>query len=129
MKRSVAGIVRKGELLLVAHRLPGGSLGGKWEFPGGKVDAGENDRQAIAREFREEFAVEAEAGELLATAEFEHAGCSVALSAYSVTMSSFELTLAEHSEWRWARIEEIVRMDFADSDLKLISQLQERLGL
>ncbi|HCM25970.1 MAG: CTP pyrophosphohydrolase [Treponema sp. GWB1_62_6] len=129
MKRSVAGIVRNGEFLLVAHRLPGGSLGGKWEFPGGKVEAGESDRQTIAREFDEEFAVQAVAGALLATADFEHSGDYRALSAYEVTMSSFDLTLAEHSEWRWAKVEEILRMDFADSDLKLIGQLRERLGL
>ena len=56
-KISIACIAYDGEKILIAHRNPTGQMGGRWEFPGGKVEEGETDESAIVREFREEFGV------------------------------------------------------------------------
>lgn len=125
--RSVAGIALKEGRFFVARRLPGGPQGGKWEFPGGKVEAGESDAEALVREYREEFGVEARVGEKLAQATFEHGGRVYVLSALRVGIDEARLRLIEHSAWRWASLEEIASLDFVESDAKLLNDL-ERLA-
>ena len=121
--RSVAGIVIKDGKLLIARRLPGGSMGEKWEFPGGKVEPGETDKAALAREFSEEFSVGVQVGTPVASARFEHCGRPIELGAFQVFLDSEDFVLTEHTEWRWAEFEEISTLDFADSDRKLLPQL------
>lgn len=126
-KLSVAGIVIKEGRLLVARRKPGGDLGEKWEFPGGKAEGGESPEAALEREYQEEFGVPVRVGEFLAESSFEHRGSSRRLRAYRVELLSEDLHLAEHSVWRWASLEEIRGLDFAPSDLKLLPVLQTAL--
>lgn len=128
MRRSVAGIVVKDGRLLVARRTPGGALGGKWEFPGGKVEEGESDQEALSREFLEELSVGARVGTMLTSSSFSHGSELVALCAYLVTLEPGEIVLADHTEYRWATLDEIVALDFAESDLDLLPDLRLRLG-
>ncbi len=127
--RSVAGIVVKDGKFLVARRLPGGAMSEKWEFPGGKVEIGETDQEALQREFAEEFSVGVRVGAAVANARFEHGGRSFELGAFQVFLNSEAFVLTEHTEWRWVRFDEIAALDFADSDRKLLSQLGERFRL
>jgi 8-oxo-dGTP diphosphatase len=123
-KRSVAGIARKGDKIFIARRLPSGDLGNKWEFPGGKVEEGESDGEALVREYDEEFGVPVIPGPLLASASFEHNGKTYSLNAYEIRLQSLDFTLREHSVWRWADMAEIESLDFAGSDKKLLSALK-----
>ncbi len=127
--RSVAGIVVKDGKFLVARRIPGGAMSEKWEFPGGKVEPGETDQEALEREFNEEFSVNVRVGASLANARFEHGGRSIELGAFQVFLGSEAFVLTEHTEWRWVRFEEISALDFADSDRKLLPQLGERIRI
>ncbi|MDR1105853.1 MAG: NUDIX domain-containing protein [Treponema sp.] len=135
MAVSVAGIARRGRLIFIARRKEGGDLGGKWEFPGGKVEEGESDGDAIVREFREEFAAAVTAGPFLGSAVFSHRGVERTLRAYEVCFEGEDpletrpgfpkvpFILREHTEWRWADLEEIKKLDFAGSDQKLFGFL------
>jgi 8-oxo-dGTP diphosphatase len=127
MLRSVAGIAVREKKFFIARRLPGGDLGGKWEFPGGKAEEGETDEAALRREYREEFDAAVETGPLLASASFEHRGHTFRLNAYRVFFTGGQLRLTEHTEWRWASLDAIEKLDFADSDRKLFSALQSYL--
>ncbi|MDR2500092.1 MAG: NUDIX domain-containing protein [Treponema sp.] len=124
---SIAGIAITGETVFIARRLPGGALGGKWEFPGGKVEAGESDTAALIREYQEEFGVPIETGPLIGTARFEHQGMSRTLRAYRIFFTDREasrnFTLAEHSAWRWIPVRDLESCDLADSDRKLLPGL------
>jgi 8-oxo-dGTP diphosphatase len=124
---SVAGIAVEGGKVFVARRVPGGDLGGKWEFPGGKVEAGESGEDALIREFREEFDVPVRVGPLLASASFEHHGKTRGLRAYRVYLESHDFILSEHTEWDWVSLETIAGLDFADSDRKLLGELEKHL--
>jgi 8-oxo-dGTP diphosphatase len=127
MGRSVAGIAIDGRRLFIALRKYGGSLGGKWEFPGGKLEEGENDAEALRREYLEEFNIDIEVGHLLASAEFTHNECRFTLNAYRIVFSSYEFHMTEHTEWRWVNLEEIETLDFAGSDRLLLPALQPYL--
>jgi 8-oxo-dGTP diphosphatase len=123
----VAGIVIEGGKFLIARRLPGGDLGGKWEFPGGKAEEGEGDREALVREYGEEFGVAVRVGDFLGETSFEHRGIIRRLRAYRVYLLSPDLVLREHSRWRWAAPGEIAEADFAPSDYKLLPALEPHL--
>jgi 8-oxo-dGTP diphosphatase len=124
---SVAGIALEGGNFFIARRLPGGDLGGKWEFPGGKAEEGESDEDALIREYDEEFKVSVKIGPLVGTVSFDHRGITRILNAYRIDFGSRDFTLREHSEWRWACLEEIEKLDFADSDRKLFVFLKQYL--
>jgi 8-oxo-dGTP diphosphatase len=123
-RRSVAGIAVEGNKLFIARRLPSGDLGNKWEFPGGKVEEGESDGEALVREYGEEFGVEVIPGPLVASASFEHNGKTYSLNAYEIRLQSLDFALREHSQWRWADMAEIESLDFAGSDRKLLPALK-----
>ena len=129
VKRSVAGIALEGEKFFIARRKEGGDLGGKWEFPGGKVEPGENDEHALLREYFEEFGVGVRAGPFLARSSFEHNKRRFLLFAYQVFFEeeAFQnLRLAEHSAWQWAALDDIENLnhEFVDSDRMLLPALK-----
>ncbi|MDR2178366.1 MAG: (deoxy)nucleoside triphosphate pyrophosphohydrolase [Treponema sp.] len=127
---SVAGIARRGDKLFIARRSSGGSLGNKWEFPGGKVEEGETGEEALAREFQEEFSLPIQVGEEVARAVFTHNGVERNLRAYLIRLEDADLpgaVLTDHKEWKWAPIGEIERLDFAPSDIKLFPALKSYL--
>jgi 8-oxo-dGTP diphosphatase len=128
MKTSVAGIAIQENKLFVARRIAGGEMGEKWEFPGGKCEDGESCRQALVREFLEEFSVEVNVGGQLAETEFEKNGQKRLLKAFLIDFLSFDFNLCEHSAWRWASLGEIEAMDFMPSDLKLLGGIKHYLG-
>ncbi len=128
-KISIACIALYKNKVLIAHRLPKGDMGDRWEFPGGKVEDGEDEKTALIREFKEEFGVKVKAGELIAQGEFEHRGEKRFLHAYRIFVPHrgllFKYTLTEHSEYKWAGFDEIKNLSFVDSDLLIYDKVQE----
>lgn len=128
-KKSVAGILMYDSLIFIGLRLPQGSMGGKWEFPGGKVEKGETCEQALIREFREEFETDIDVGEQIAHAQFMHKNEPVDLFAFRVYLKSDDIlwVLSEHTAVKWVKLDEIPSLDFVDSDLLLLDQLKKKL--
>ena len=125
VNQSIAGIARKGDLYLIAKRKAGGSLGLKWEFPGGKLEPGETHQEAMVREWDEEFEIEVETGAFLCRGSFNHKEKNFELSAYDVNLLSEDFVLNEHTEIRWDTLSNILEIDLADSDRVILKQLIE----
>lgn len=131
MSNSVACIIYKDGKVLVAHRIPKGDMGSRWEFPGGKVDEGEDDKTAIIREMREEFGVKAFPGEKISSCSFFHKNKECFLNAYSVQLEHDGIkkpfVLTEHTEYKWINPKEIEKLNFVDSDLKIYPDVMKYL--
>ena len=113
---SLCGVVVEAGRYLVARRNPGGSQGGKWEFPGGKQELGESPQQALIREFAEELAIPVEVGHRLYVGSFTNGTKTYRLEAWETTLLSREFKLIEHQELRWVLPDEMLRLALSNSD-------------
>jgi len=124
--RVVAGVIGKGGRVLVAKRREGDKLAGKWEFPGGKVDAGETPEDALKRELHEELGIETEVGAFLCRSCHDYSHLSVELLAYLVSHVSGEMIPHVHDEIRWVKPEDLSGYDFPDANLPVIRALLDK---
>lgn len=125
MAKSAAGIVLKNRKVFIALRIPGGAMGERWEFPGGKVEEGESFQETLVREYKEEFGIEVTVGPHIADATFMHGSKEVHLSAFEVFFPDDvqKFILTEHTDTKWASLEEIKQLPFVDSDLLLYNDV------
>lgn len=99
-------------------------MGLQWEFPGGKIEAGESPEQALARELREELGIEAQIGPLITRIRhnYRHGG-AVDLQFFAVRDYSGEMENRIFAQLRWARLEDLPEYDFLPADRGLIRDL------
>jgi 8-oxo-dGTP diphosphatase len=121
-----AAIIDAGQCL-VARRGPGMSLAGQWEFPGGKVEQGEDPRAALAREIREELGLEIDAGDLLGSGHVDDGATRIRLDVYAARVTRGELRLTEHSEARWIGPHEIDSLEWAAADRPVLADVRRTL--
>lgn len=114
-----AAILLEGKLL-VALRGPGQRQAGLWELPGGKVEPGEDDAGALARELREELGVDAEVGQYLGEVEHTYSSGAIVLAAYTCTLVGGVPRAREHAELRWVDADTITELTFAPADRPLL---------
>ena len=125
-KRQVtAAVIEKGDKILIAKRRLGRTLGGKWEFPGGKIEPGETPEECLKRELKEEFDVEAEIGPLLAVSKFTYCFIPIELLAYRVKYLSGDFKVNDHEEMRWVRPSELNLYDFLSADRPIVEMLSK----
>jgi 8-oxo-dGTP diphosphatase len=120
-----AALVRDGRVL-ASRRTEPPRLAGLWEFPGGKVEAGESDVDALRRELREELQVEAEVGERLGGDL--PIGETAVLRVYVCRLVAGEPALVDHDEHRWLSAAELLDVPWIPVDLPLVEQLRSQLS-
>ena len=120
MVKVVAALIKKDNKILIARRSTGDeSLLGKWEFPGGKVEPGENEYQAIEREIKEEFELNIKAMKFLTNNVFNYPTKTVDLRLYSCEYVSGNFKLHDHSEYKYIDKSELLNYDLAPADIPL----------
>ncbi len=124
MKRVVAAlIVQKGKIL-VCQRTKHQTMPLKWEFPGGKIEEGEQPRNALRRELDEELGIDATIGDEAARIRHEYkSGNSVELRFFVVREYRGEIENRIFKDLQWANPAELPSFDFLEADLKLVSDL------
>ena len=123
--RVTAAILENNGRIIIARRGPGDHLAGKWELPGGKVEAGERPEQCLARELREEFNLTVSVGECVGTSIHRYGHVTIELLVYRVTWQSGEPVALVHAEFRWATPEELRNFAFAPADLPFVRKLEK----
>ena len=119
-----AALVRDGQVL-ASRRTDPPHLAGLWEFPGGKVEPGESDEQALVRELREELQVEAAVGARLG--EDLRIGETAVLRVYLCRLLDGEPALVDHDEHRWLGRDELLDVPWIPVDLPLVEALRPLL--
>ena len=129
MSRSIACIDYRDGKIFIAKRQMVGDMGGRWEFPGGKIEDGEDLQTAVVREMQEEFGVTVTVGRKITSGTFTHKGKPCTLDVLEVTFphdgieKKFELT--EHTDYTWAEIDSIPGLNFVDSDLSIYADVKK----
>lgn len=121
----VAGVIRREDgRLLIAQRLADDTLGGYWEFPGGKVDPGEELKAALHRELVEELGVETEIGAEIRRIVHAYPDRDVRLYFFEARIVSGEPQKLEVADLRWVTLDELMDYQFPEADLPLLEQLR-----
>ena len=100
----------------------------KWEFPGGKIESGENREHALRREIREELDVEIEILEYFMTVEHTYPDFHLVMHAYTCSIAKGEPVLKEHVALKWLRVEELDQLDWAAADIPIVEKLLSGRG-
>lgn len=114
--------------IFIARRLPEQHQGGKWEFPGGKVESGETVQQALARELREECNIEVEDCAPLTVVEHQYADKRVLLDVWWVLKYQGEAQQLEGQQWLWVDIAQLDAFQFPEANQPIVERLVETLN-
>ena len=104
-----------------------GEFKGKWEFPGGKLEAGETSQQALIREIQEELDVKIEVGELIDTIEYDYPTFHLSMDCFLCVVVDGEIILKEAEAAIWLGKDELYSVDWLPADIELIEKLQNSL--
>jgi 8-oxo-dGTP diphosphatase len=116
----VGAVIDQDGRILCAQRGPGGSLGGMWEFPGGKIENGESPRDALIREIDEELRCEIAVGDEVTTTSHEYDFGVVTLTTFWCELVAGTPTLTEHAEVRWLVPDELHQLEWAPADVPAV---------
>ncbi len=111
-----AAVVERGGRLMLCQRLPNAHNGLKWEFPGGKLEAGETPEAALARELREELDIDVAVGRIRDAVLHRYPDRDVLVLFYSCALVSGEPTAVQCNAIAWVKPEDMLRYDFAGAD-------------
>jgi 8-oxo-dGTP diphosphatase len=124
MKRVVAAVILQDGKILVCQRTRHQTMPMKWEFPGGKIEEGEQPRDALRRELDEELGIEATIGDEIARIKHEYkGGSSVELRFYLVQQYRGELENRIFRDLQWSEPKDLPSFDFLEADLPLVRDL------
>lgn len=124
-----AGVIIEGARVLLSQRKTGTHLAGAWEFPGGKVEPGEDPRDALARELVEELGVDVEVGEPLEITFHRYPTKSVLLLFFAAARraGSPEPRAIDVAAVRWAGVDELRDEEFPPADVAVLAKVRARL--
>ena len=122
----VAAIIRKGDKIFATER-GYGPWKDWWEFPGGKMEAGESPEEALVREIREELSADIAIDRFLSTIEWDYPEFHLTMHCFFCSLKGEALHLNEHEAARWLGKEELEEVRWLPADVQLLPQIKEEL--
>ena len=106
-----------------------GEFKGRWEFPGGKIEASETSQQALIREIQEELDVKIKVGELIDTIEYDYPTFHLSMDCFWCIVVDGKITLKEAEAAKWLNKDKVYSVDWLPADITLIEKIQNSLLL
>ena len=124
--RVAAAVIREKDKLFATAR-GYGELKGGWEFPGGKIEAGETPQEALKREIMEELDTEISVGELIDTIEYDYPTFHLSMDCFWCEIISGKLVLKEAEAARWLEKADLDSVEWLPADVTLIEKIREQM--
>ena len=123
----VAAVIRNGNKIFATQR-GYGDFKDRWEFPGGKIESGEEPKTALVREIKEELDTEINVGNLIKTVETDYPAFHITMYVYWCDIVKGELTLLEHEDAKWVEIDDKLAfaVDWLPADMEVVLKLLEQ---
>ena len=123
----VAAIIRDQDRIFATQR-GYGDWKDYWEFPGGKIEAGETAEDALSREIREELDTDITVGEKLASIEYDYPAFHLSMECFMAEVQQGELVLKEHEAARWLGKNELDSLNWLPADMEIIELLKQKFS-
>lgn len=123
----VAAIIRDANGRVLCTQRGYGEWKDWWEFPGGKLEAGETPEEALKREIREELSTEIRVDEFLCTVDYDYPNFHLTMHCYLCSLLTGALHLNEHKAARWLEISELGSVKWLPADVEVALRLQCRI--
>lgn len=124
--RVVAAVIRDGDRIFATAR-GYGEYKGWWEFPGGKIEAGETPEEALVREIHEELDTEIRVGELIDTIEYDYPTFHLSMDCFWAEVVAGRLVLKEAEDARWLTRETLESVQWLPADQAIIDAIYREL--
>lgn len=121
----VAAVIKHEDKIFATQR-GYGDLAGGWEFPGGKVEAGEMPQEALVREIHEELEATISVGEFICQVEYDYPAFHLSMKCYLCSVVEGHLTLLEHSDARWLEADALDSVDWLPADVAVVEAIKEQ---
>lgn len=122
----VAAVIRDTDRIFATQR-GYGDYKGWWEFPGGKIEAGETPQEALEREIREEFDTIIEVGDFIQTVEYDYPQFHLSMDCFWSTVKDGNLVLKEHEAAKWLTAEDIKSVKWLPADLLILDAVTSEI--
>lgn len=119
----IKAVNESGEQIVFATQRGYGEFKGGWEFPGGKIEAGETAQEALKREIMEELDTEIDVGELIDTIEYDYPEFHLSMDCFWCEIIKGKLVLKEHEAARWLTKNQLADVEWLPADVKLIEKI------
>ena len=122
----VAALIKRENKILIAKRSTGDkSVNEKWEFPGGKLEPNETEKEAIEREILEEFEMHIKAQKFLINNIYKCPSKTIDLRLYECDYLDGEFKLHDHSEYAWVTIDQLLEYELCPADIPIAKYIEE----
>jgi len=118
-----AAVIENDARVLIVRKRAGKRHAGRWEFPGGKVEAGERPEACLEREIREELGIRVRAGRFVCESVYAYPHATIRLLAFRVDWRSGRIRLTDHDAWAWVPPAELSTWDLLPADVPIAETL------
>lgn len=123
MIKVVCGIIFKGDKVFICRRNPDKSLGGYWEFPGGKVEDGEQYENSLIRELDEELGMKVIIRAYFKSVVHTYEKFTIELISYKCDFQDANFKMRVHDRYEWTNVQDLNRWKLAPADIAIAKEL------